>query len=402
MRIGYVANEYPEVRNIIGKVDEFEYVNCKYRNILLYKRYILSMGNRIRNTYSMIDDKCYNDIFSYRGSNFNIDIFHFFNHINLGKGNWISTFETFLPRYKEFILINEKRDDEFIMNDYIKRAFEAISKDGCKKIISLSENGKLVENLGLEYYKQYKDDILKKIEVIKPPQELILGSIEEKQYISNNIITFTFIGNELYRKGGYEVLLAFDSILDKDPNLNIQLNLIGDIEKYHSKYNSMKNSTLKEYETAKKIIRRHSSKIKYYDSLPYKNIREIVKRTDVGILPTWMDTYGYSVLEFQSAGCPVISSDIRALPEINNDDIGWMIKLPKDKFGALKIDKESDKNLIRELIVKALEKSIIDIYNNSNRIIEKGKLAYNRIIDEHNVLEYSKKLKNIYVNSINN
>ena len=37
----------------------------------------------------------------------------------------------------------------------------------------------------------------------------------------------------------------------------------------------------------------------------------------IGLLPTYNDSYGYSVIEFFSYGCPVITTNILALPEIN-------------------------------------------------------------------------------------
>lgn len=57
-----------------------------------------------------------------------------------------------------------------------------------------------------------------------------------------------------------------------------------------------------------------------------------MKKSDVGLLPTWADTYGYSVLEFQACGCPVISSNTRGLPEINNNEAGWIINMPLTKL----------------------------------------------------------------------
>ncbi|MFW2788163.1 glycosyltransferase, partial [Acinetobacter baumannii] len=70
-------------------------------------------------------------------------------------------------------------------------------------------------------------------------------------------------------------------------------------------------------------------------------------RHHIGLLPTWADTFGYSVLEFQACGCPVISTDVRALSEINNNDIGWLINVDKNKYGEIVVDSYSKKDLCR-------------------------------------------------------
>ncbi len=63
--------------------------------------------------------------------------------------------------------------------------------------------------------------------------------------------------------------------------------------------------------------------------MPNQQVLELLKTCDVGLLPTYADTYGFSALEAQSAACPVISTDVRALPEINNTEVGWLINVPK-------------------------------------------------------------------------
>ncbi len=50
-----------------------------------------------------------------------------------------------------------------------------------------------------------------------------------------------------------------------------------------------------------------------------------MRTADIGMLPSYADTYGFSVLEAQ-AGNAVITTDIRALPEVNNPAVGWLIK----------------------------------------------------------------------------
>lgn len=49
------------------------------------------------------------------------------------------------------------------------------------------------------------------------------------------------------------------------------------------------------------------------------------RKTDIRLLPSFAETLGYSALGLQSAGCPMITINIREFPEINRH--GWRCKL---------------------------------------------------------------------------
>jgi len=53
------------------------------------------------------------------------------------------------------------------------------------------------------------------------------------------------------------------------------------------------------------------------------------RRFALALLPTCAETHGDVVLEAQANGCPVITTDIRTLPEINPSEIGYLIEVPK-------------------------------------------------------------------------
>ncbi|MFH4294310.1 glycosyltransferase, partial [Acinetobacter baumannii] len=78
--------------------------------------------------------------------------------------------------------------------------------------------------------------------------------------------------------------------------------------------------------------------IKIYSNVDNNKVIEMIREHHIGLFPTWADTFGYSVLEFQACGCPVISTDVRALSEINNNDIGWLINVDKNKYGEIVVD----------------------------------------------------------------
>jgi glycosyltransferase involved in cell wall biosynthesis len=108
----------------------------------------------------------------------------------------------------------------------------------------------------------------------------------------------------------------------------------------------------------------------------------------VGLLTTWADSYGYSCLEFQACGCPVISTDVRSLPEINNDKCGWVIPVAKNKTWLdAKLDTEKDRldfsNHLSKKLIEIFE-TILTRPDGRAAIYEKGLNAIDRINKKHN------------------
>lgn len=127
---------------------------------------------------------------------------------------------------------------------------------------------------------------------------------------------------------------------------------------------------------------------------------DLLKNADVGLLPTWADTYGLSVLEAQAAGCPVITTDVRALPEINNNRVGWLIRVPKDALGEAVYTTAEDREVLSQVIEAGLENIIRSIAADPSMIAVKGQAALERIRAEHDPQAYADKLRQIYHNAL--
>src|SRR5690606_34137393 len=112
-------------------------------------------------------------------------------------------------------------------------------------------------------------------------------------------------------------------------------------------------------------------------------VMELFKVTDIALLPTYDDTYGYSVLEGQAFGCPVISTNVVALPEINNVEVGWLLELPLNEIG--KADWRSAEG--RQRVSLAIEDQLVEhlerIVSDPEQIRTKGAAALERIRAHH-------------------
>jgi len=385
-KIGIVKNEYPEKRTIIeGNTNNIVKLNS--RNYYLIQL-VLNRVPIIKNKIDLI--------FYERPLNTKeVDGIHFFNSVTNKDVPWVTTFETFLPRSKATDKYKRKDLSKVTKRDEknIKKYLNMISDSNCKKIIALSKVNYEMEKYLLNFFPEYKDNILGKMVQIDPPQNKLVEKKFVEQKNTSKRIKFLFVGKDFIRKGGKEIVDVFWKIKEEtDYEFDLQLVSLGKEKNYaFGKYQDSEADIL---EVKNKINKCNS--ITLHEKLENKDLLRLMRQSDVGLLPTWADTYGYSVLEFQASGCPVISTDVRALPEINNNEIGWMINLDTDDFGEVLIDSNFKKIEQRESLQDQLEKIILTIFNNPSQVKEKALNAYDTVSNNHSLEKYMEKLNEIY------
>lgn len=371
--VGFVHSGYPEMRNFYGlHLESFK-----------YKKQVLDPFKIADYAYFKALNKT-NTFF--HNSHFGVgryDIFHLFNGISFGKKPWISTFETFIPRYQSGY------------KKFEKLAIKSLTSDNCKQIIALSENTRSHQlNFLSINYPDSKIEIEKKIIVIHPPQKRIITNYIEKEL--ENRLSFTIVGSDFFRKGGKEVIAVFDALLTK--NYNVKLNIVSSL-KYGDYASQATNEDLK---SVLSTIKKYPDNIKLYSYLDNKKVLDLLKVTHVALLPSYADTYGYFVLEAQACGCPVITTDIRAFPEINNDEVGYVISVPKNDLGNGIHSTKKEKEIYSSILKEGLRNIISQIYKNPKEIDVKGRACLTRIRENHNPADVSKIMNQIYLNSIVN
>lgn len=303
---------------------------------------------------------------------------HFFNGICLSRQKWMTTFENALPRLSGA--------PKWLENKAVKQ----MAANNCIKLIAFSDcTYQIQKNYLNKNYPIYAEPILAKTMVLHPPQQKLMDNLEPKSY--TNRIDFVFIGADFFRKGGLECLKAFKS-LKKNNYSNWHFSIISSLQinDYASK------ATSKELSEALEIINNNSENITLYRSLPNNEVLNILKQSHIGLLPTYADTYGYSVLEAQACGCPVVSTDISALPEINNNDCGWIINVPKDALGNGILRTAEERKTFSQIIEKELYTIVKEILNNPDSIKIKGEKALARIKEQHDPEKHAQRLLEIY------
>jgi hypothetical protein len=92
----------------------------------------------------------------------------------------------------------------------------------------------------------------------------------------------------------------------------------------------------------------------------------------------------------------VITTDIRALPEINNEDCGWLIHLPQNRLKQALYFTDEQREELKKTLKVQLEHILESIFTNPEQLPEKSANSLERIKKNHDPLMVSEKLKAIY------
>lgn len=382
LRIGIASQQYPEKRNIIDVVESADYLLC---------RDWFTLKSRLKQLpvlkgsfgYNLYDEFSFNDF----GLN-RVDGFHFFNHIAYMAKPWVCTFETLIPRYKNTLYNFTDNQERAAKDEDVTAGVAALASSHCKKLIAISESAAGYQRALMSLFPKYEHTVVDKIEVIHPPQQLLLK--EEKQYIKNNTITFMMVGHHFYRNGGLETLEALAE-MHSSTSFNVKLILVSNLsDKQH--FEGVAVLSKKEI----KGFCENTNWIEYYNDLPNQKVLELMRRADVGLLPSFSETYGYAVLEFQSMGVPVITTDSRAFPEINNENCGWLIEVPKNGLGGSRHHTKEELRNLSACIREGLSYILKSIEADPAQIKSKGSNALERIKKYHCPKQYSNKIRCVY------
>lgn len=367
--IAYVHKGYPEKRNIINTCStQVDYIRAidvfKLLSHIVFRVFNRSNPILLNLFFSPWKMKC--------------DVLHLFNGVNLGVTPWVSTFETSLPRLG--------RVPDWINIIGVRR----LADKSCIRLIAISECARRMQQEHItEKFSHYSEAISKKTIVLHPPQPILIGSLSEKPNYRDGIV-FVFVGNQFFSKGGREVLKLFmsDKIREKKFTLHIISSIQSDTYASHT--------TLADTHRLKQQILNLPKNIEFHGVLENNSVIDILRNSHVALLPTYADTYGYFVLEAQACGCPVISTDIRALSEINNSECGWVISTPKDSQGNGRLSNADERTKFSECVYKGLEKYVMHIFDNTSSITVRSFASIKRIKEQHDPHQHAIALENIY------
>lgn len=388
MKVGYYGIDYPQQRMVINKClnKDVEYIRIHRKTDL--KFLLATILFKLNKKSKVLYESQLRTSFVFKPiRRVNVDVIHFFNITSFKNELWLSSYEAEFPVTSGII---EKKKRE-----YINECANRIIKNNCIALLAMSKwaydntEELLKSNLSEDVFKK----CMKKISVLEPPQNVLV----KKEYIydkykQKDTIEFVFVGREFWRKGGYELVKVFD----KYKNIgNIHLTIISSMSRASEL--RMLDNLYDEKET--KDLINNNKNITWYDELENSKVIDIIKNSKVGLLPTYEDTYGFSVLEMQACGCPVITTNVNALKYVNNDERGWIIDMG-EYSNTSKFDMFNRENLmvISKCIYTQLDLIIEDIINNPECVCNKAIKSLEYIKKEHSPERYSCVLSEIYKN----
>ena len=305
-----------------------------------------------------------------------VRLLHLVNTLSCSPTPWIVSYEHYLPRWD-------------VSSDF---GLRLLAKPVCRRIIAISQYA-LDEMTDALRQSPYRDDILPKMSFIKPAQRILVRSVREKTELPSPV-TFTLVGRDFFRKGGLEILRAFMRL--KQERVPFHLHLVTTFA--YGDYAS--RSTFDQLRQARQVIGGLGDSVSVHNQISNAAVLELLRNSHVGLLPTYDDTYGFSVLESQAAGCPVITTDVCVMSEINTPQIGWVISVPQtEKKIALRSTGHQIRN-ISAIIEEGVYHAALEAIQNPALIAAKAEGALDRISREHDPASIARQTEEVYFNAL--
>lgn len=365
---------YNHVRNFLS----LPYADVQYRKIRSAVSYILPgiLRRQIKTTQMEIFNNVVGNFHYDWGLN-RCDLLHFWNAISASPSPWVTTFEHYLPRWG------------VSTNLGMGYGLKLMARDNCKQLIAMSRHAYQEQMVILDQYPTHRKAIEAKLRVAQPAQAPLIECYQEKP-VAPDKITFSLVGHDFFRKGGKEILQAFCDLVDQ--GYDLQLNIVSLM--IHGDYAS--KATVNDLQDAQKAIAKYPNHIRHHTKIPNDQVLALLRSAHVGLLPSYDDTYGYSVLESQAAGCPVITTNIRALPEVNHDEIGWVVDVPRDSRNAGRIATAAERAKFSATLREGIYTAMKAIADDPASIRAKGERALQHIVADHSPTERAAEIEQLY------
>lgn len=240
------------------------------------------------------------------------DLIHAFNRIPLGIKPYVIGFESHLPRV--WGLEN---------SGYERFLFARLLAARCRRIVAISHYAarNFREGLAMAPMSHSARQALgAKLEVRLPNLDVPAEPPAAPHPASE--FTVTFVGGHFARKGGCVVgRMAELSHLRRLP---IHFNIVSSLQTGGSIWTDPSRDGFFDRYLSLLAL----PNVTHALSMPNGEVRSLLARSHLCLLPTFADTFGFSVPEAMAGGTPVLATAQAALPEIIDDGIDGMLLPP--------------------------------------------------------------------------
>lgn len=230
------------------------------------------------------------------------DIYHTYNSVVANRAPWVIEVESYLPRYRPM------PENHRLWQWGLRR----LASDDCRWIL-----------YGSHHSERMNRDKLIAAGVDPAKMQVLYRSVEHYLPAERPSDRFEvlFVGNGFYRKGGVELIKAFQRIQRRD----IHLTIVSSME-----IDWLVKPGPEEVERTRRAIQ-DDDRITWLPSLPHHAVVQRMRRSHVFVNTTFGDTFNNAVMEALGCRLPVIASEVSALPEMVEHGVnGWQVKV-KDR-----------------------------------------------------------------------
>ena len=395
--IGVLSFNYAAQRLFLNKIDDIKYKDVRIANKYMWKNahfWILHILHQLKMSPEEIVAKLFYDYEELLPTK--CDVFHFFNCINhMANTPWVLSVESGVPWTIEITRAIEKENVDLSPiknNPHIIKCIEDLANPKCLALLPLCNCSYNIQMEILKQFPMYESIIKAKTYTLHPPQELIISNINEKglTWDENEEFIFFYVGRNFYRKGGREAISVLTE-LHKKYN-NFRLVLISALEPDENRYMLSGNDE----EQVRKMLAANADWIDFYKGLPNDQVLQKLKKAHVCLLPTWMDTYAYSVLESQACGTPLITTAQRALNETNTENVGWLVEVPVNRLNNPLHYNSNLRKKFYNILLQGLREKCEYVLTHRQEVNQKSIACLEKIRKFHDPRDYARKLELIY------
>jgi len=300
-----------------------------------------------------------------------VDLYHHWRTLDFGSTPWVVSTSAGLPFGWPF--------------DRYREGLRLLASGTCKRIIVTGQCALDWQRSKAQREPGLAESIMGKVEVLPPAQDLLVSGWDEKPAGPPRPLKLAFVGEAFFRKGGLELLRVVDRL--RSEGADIMLNVVSSL----SPWEEMSDEEQDQAE-ARELMEENSG-VTWHGRLPNEEVLELFKRSHIGLLPSYIETYGYTVLEAQASGCPTITTDVKAFPDINPDEVGWRVQIDGEDYD---FRSKEGRRRISDRIETGLYETLREILNDRSKIREKGISALSRVAEEHSPALHGERLRTIY------
>ena len=240
------------------------------------------------------------------------DLVHAFNRVPLGLKPFVIGFESHLPRVWG---LESSGYERFLFANLLARR--------CRRIVAISQYAarNFQENLATAPISEDARSVLAaKLEIRYPNLNVPADPPAERDLAGE--ISVTFIGSHFGRKGG--CVVARMAELSHGRGLPIRFNVVSSLRVGGPIWTDPSREGFFDHYLSQLRL----PNVTHAMSMPNDQVRALLAKSHMCLLPTFADTFGFSVLEAMAGGTPALATAQAALPEIIDDGIDGILLPP--------------------------------------------------------------------------